>query len=101
GIRDDLVTGVQTCALPISSIGRFEQDGKTVYVNMTDAHVPSSLAGTVIAVLGLNNAGRMSTPIRKQMVSSVGTPAVHFYPPQGRSEEHTSELQSSDHLVFR
>ena len=66
-----------------TSIGRFEQDGKTVYVNMTDAQVPSSLAGTVIAVLGLNNAGRMSTPIRKQTVSSVGTPAVHFYPPQG------------------
>jgi pseudomonalisin len=76
-------TAAQLASAFNTTMGEFQQGGKTIYVNMTDAQVPSSLAGTVIAVLGLNNAGRMSPPIRKQTVSSVVTPAVHFYPPQG------------------
>src|SRR5258708_12617505 len=59
GIRDDLVTGVQTCALPI-------------------------LAGYQ----------RWAYTPRPQR----GRRANRRY---GRSEEHTSELQSPDHLVCR
>jgi len=64
-----------------TSIGQFSQNGSTVYANLTAAQVPSSLAGTVIAVLGLNNAGRMAPPVHVQ--TAVVTPAVHFYTPQG------------------
>ena len=63
-------------------IGQFVQNGVPVYANLTDAQVPSSLAGTVVAVLGLNNAGRMTTPVHKQ-AGTAATPAVHFYTPQG------------------
>ena len=65
-----------------TTIGQFLQNGVPVFANLTDAQVPSSLAGTVVAVLGLNNAGRMTTPIHKQAVTAA-TPAVHFYTPQG------------------
>src|SRR5690348_6628981 len=66
-----------------TSIGQYQQNGTTVFANLTVAQVPSSLAGTVIAVLGLNNAARMAPPIHTEAASSVSTPAVHFYPPQG------------------
>jgi pseudomonalisin len=36
-----------------------------------------------VAVLGLNNAARMTTPIHTQPSATVSTPAVHFYTPQG------------------
>src|SRR5258708_12823746 len=58
GIRDDLVTGVQTCALPIS---------------------------------------RITTTLR----SLTRTPTTLTTCTDVRSEEHTSELQSPDHLVCR
>ncbi len=44
----------------------FEQyilNGSTVYANTKPAQVPSSLNGTVLAVLGLNTVSRMSTPL--------------------------------------
>jgi xanthomonalisin len=44
------VTSAFNAALVNYSIG-----GKTVYVNTSDAQVPASLAGIVVAVLGLNN----------------------------------------------
>ncbi len=54
---------------------------RTVYANTADAQVPSALGGTVAAVLGLNNASRLSTPLHhnpatltKQSLASV--PAV-------------------------
>src|SRR5260364_27422 len=61
GIRDDLVTGVQTCALPISERG-----------------------GALIR--RFDEAGLQQHRARQQ---------------RQRSEEHTSELQSPDHLVCR
>src|SRR5258708_9797640 len=59
GIRDDLVTGVQTCALPISGRCRRPWTRPT-------------------------GCGSRAAPV-----------------PRARSEEHTSELQSPDHLVCR
>lgn len=73
-------TVAQVAAAFHTSFGQFSQNGSTVYANLTGAQVPSSLAGTVVAVLGLNNAGRMA-PIHTQ--AAVSTPAVHFYTPQG------------------
>lgn len=66
-----------------TSIVQFEQNNRIVYANLTAAQVPSSLGATVLAVLGLNNAGIMTTPIQTQAASSVTLPSVHFYPPQG------------------
>ena len=67
-----------------TSIIQFQQNGRTVYANLTDAHVPSALGGSVAAVLGLNNAGRMAPPMHKQApASTLSLPAVHFYTPQG------------------
>jgi len=74
-------TVAQVSAAFHTSIGQFSQNGSTVYANLTAAQAPSSLAGTVIAVLGLNNAGRMAPPVHVQ--TAVVTPAVHFYTPQG------------------
>ncbi len=40
----------------------YQIDNKPVYANLSAAEVPASLGGIVAAVLGLNNAGVMSTP---------------------------------------
>jgi pseudomonalisin len=73
-------SAAQVSAAFNASIGQFLQNGSTVYANLSDAQVPSSLGSTVVAVLGLNNAGRMAPPTQKQAVTP---PAVHFYTPQG------------------
>src|SRR5260363_462269 len=59
-IRDDLVTGVQTCALPIFGRSRDRLNMLLKIINI-----------------------------------------VHGWFSSNRSEEHTSELQSPDHLVCR
>ena len=66
-----------------TSIAQFQQDGRKVYANLTDAQVPAPLGSTVAAVLGLNNTGRMAPPTHKQAPPSLSIPAVHFYTPQG------------------
>src|SRR5947208_10383930 len=68
GIRDDLVTGVQTCALPIW------------LKNPTVVRDKAALEVFPIRPVGVREA------IQKALT---------------RSEEHTSELQSPDHLVCR
>src|SRR5258708_23166928 len=90
GIRDDLVTGVQTCALPILPSGVthlipgpkgiggravFSKDGKTLLLRRD----PSSLETIDV------ETGKI----------------IEHYDGGNRSEEHTSELQSPDHLVCR
>src|SRR5207244_5124273 len=87
GIRDDLVTGVQTCALPISLVE------PPVFASSAAARTPYS---------GWDGRGRgdlCPDPCRRPC----GRPdhAGAQIGPQGRSEEHTSELQSPDHLVCR
>src|SRR2546422_3675406 len=73
GIRDVAVTGVQTCALPISSA-----------LTATDDCVRLRLVC------------RASVQLRQPQFHC-GTPP----PAAERSEEHTSELQSRLHLVCR
>src|SRR5258708_12384835 len=89
GIRDDLVTGVQTCALPISSPRRCAPRASRRTTGR-ESWKPSA-----------RNAGVMKRcrSRRVSMASHRNAPrpaSLHH-----RSEEHTSELQSPDHLVCR
>src|SRR5256885_2465098 len=88
GIRDYKVTGVQTCALPISGQGGGHVDG--------DGRRPD-------AVLGVQEQDHVPGCPRDR---GLGGPAVeHRLDPaqehRQRSEEHTSELQSPCNLVCR
>jgi pseudomonalisin len=65
-----------------TQIGQFQQNGATIFANLTDAQVPSSLAGIVGAVLGLNNVPMHPSPHKQQSSASTGIPAVNFYTPQ-------------------
>src|SRR2546426_5748445 len=77
GIRDYKVTGVQTCALPIS--------GTTFGTRVGSSAVRGSCTRTSIrATRPMGGPGRCCS----------GSPAT-------RSEEHTSELQSPCNLVCR
>src|SRR5690606_39729920 len=78
GIRDFHVTGVQTCALPIS-IALFFRSAPAYWTGML-------AIGLLSYKFNLFPAGR---------IRSVGYEAVT------RSEEHTSELQSRENLVCR
>src|SRR5579872_761144 len=63
-----------------TSLINFSQNGATVFANIQDAQVPSSLSGTVLAVLGLNNLVAMRSDIHKTTVPctlpNCPTPAV-------------------------
>src|SRR2546425_5829347 len=86
GIRDKLVTGVQTCALPISC----PRDPRS-------ARRAAALARSAGRVAGRgqdpDDAGRRATRQQRRWVMRADT--------QTRSEEHTSELQSLAYLVCR
>src|SRR5207244_5094062 len=92
GIRADLVTGVQACALPISR----------------RCAVPASRSRPCTRS---SSSTRRSAAFRAPIFSrALGTEPAPLEPCNtvllgsyrlGRSEEHTSELQSPDHLVCR
>src|SRR5690348_17514098 len=81
GIRDGRVTGVQTCALPIS---------------IPRASGPGSREGAVEPVVRRPEASTRPEPGREQVYRA----PVDRHRSE-RSEEHTSELQSPVHLVCR
>jgi subtilase family serine protease len=54
-----------------TSLFRFNQKGKEVFVNTTPAQVPQALGGIVLSVLGLNDV-QMTTPITKCDVAIKG-----------------------------
>src|SRR5438105_11916837 len=86
GIRDPLVTGVQTCALPICSTSHEPQDPlHDESVNRINREVTRSALGGVSATT--------------TMAPKKFNPARSLKP--GRSEEQTSELQSRVDLVCR
>lgn len=71
-----------------TAVERYRQNGRVVYANRTVASVPTALAGSVGAVVGLNDAGVMrvhpavaTDPPTSCEVSGVGVPCV--YAPQG------------------
>src|SRR5207253_7345635 len=93
GIRDGHVTGVQTCALPISRCADL------LSREARPAGGPDSGLHALLAGARLEPRPRLDVdPVRGPARSRLGAP-----PPAAvaRSEEHTSELQSRGHLVCR
>src|SRR3989440_7028012 len=86
GIRDLIVTGVQTCALPISP---------------GPAHAHGAVAGAVHLRGGAPHVARRRGR-RPSAGRLPGRPAARVRRSRpARSEEHTSELQSRSDLVCR
>src|SRR5205823_10716196 len=85
GIRDKLVTGVQTCALPISSSRRARRRSSPP----REARSSSARRPCARSSRGTRARSRCSRP----------SPPRRLLP--RRSEEHTSELQSLAYLVCR
>src|SRR2546422_8145035 len=82
GIRDVAVTGVQTCALPISS------------------SAPGRTCRTACRWSGWRPTTR-SRPTSSAAKGPVSPTSMDTATSTSRSEEHTSELQSRLHLVCR
>ena len=121
GIRDVAVTGVQTCALPISTTATKtpRNNNNTMptphhtipyHVNHTTPKTPKKLHITTSYQNNTNNALHQSTTPHtttkhQQHITSHHITSRHitsqYTPSQHRSEEHTSELQSRLHLVCR
>src|SRR5207244_7101432 len=100
GIRDDLVTGVQTCALPIYDTAN------VVATSISTRALPPRVAvgfASVLNFVGAFLSLAVAATVAKGIVDPGGvTLTVVFAGLVGaRSEEHTSELQSPDHLVCR
>src|SRR5690606_40654190 len=98
GIRDFHVTGVQTCALPISG------EGGQADIGAGSVGAGSHGAG---GVAGSGNAGLLlHQKVRGHMLDGLETAdgtaeLVAVADIVHRSEEHTSELQSRENLVCR
>src|SRR5688572_31234205 len=94
GIRDLTVTGVQTCALPISIV---LGDSHTRFLD----RAASNTGGTVVS------ATRTSvTSALARLLADINSRYLVVYQSKSksrgwRSEEHTSELQSQSNLVCR
>src|SRR2546425_1551444 len=86
GIRDKLVTGVQTCALPIST---YIQE-PPFFIDLAPEPAPLCDIVDAHALLVLGDS------ITTDHISPAGS-----IPADSRSEEHTSELQSLAYLVCR
>src|SRR5947208_11267113 len=96
GIRDDLVTGVQTCALPISELGpatlNFDWLSREGSEHERRDHTVGPHTGPIGCPQTKYDCCRetlLPIALGNQIASEL------------RSEEHTSELQSPDHLVCR
>src|SRR3546814_10378830 len=95
--RCALVTGVQTCALPIYSRDRrkHRRKYKTAIVIQVSYTRPLELAISVPE--NVNSCTDMRETIEESLMSEINCPAsggAIFWIACGRSEEHTSELQS-------
>src|SRR2546429_4940627 len=88
GIRDVAVTGVQTCALPISHASRNQR---------ARHHGTESFHGK----RAVDWQPKVSRCIFRTRVSCRVGQCFFQFAKSGRSEEHTSELQSRLHLVCR
>src|SRR5699024_11700544 len=99
GIRDRNVTGVQTCALPISQADRHRLIDLTadspVWAEAT-AEFSRSFDSPAALIAGLRSIGPVSVDVSAMPQLSAGEAQL-----VDRSEEHTSELQSRFDLVCR
>src|SRR5207244_6807028 len=101
GIRDDLVTGVQTCALPIcegEAGARPEPSGES-----RSDFGRGQLARNERARTAGGRSRRDSGEERERTGpdADTGEDVLSGAGREPRSEEHTSELQSPDQLVCR
>src|SRR3546814_3710710 len=114
-----LVTGVQTCALPISTLGR-DNEAIDIYRRMTTLYpeLPepwNNLAAQYVKqgklsmaqdalkmaltadpeyAAARNNMGRVQLMLANQSFDRASQPGIKDTGGKARSEEHTSELQS-------
>src|SRR5690625_6585576 len=86
GIRDGHVTGVQTCALPIWTIAGGCGVEEAIRIFKEHENLISGL---------------VRLPVIQDKYPEFGEGVVKSLGAWGRSEEHTSELQSRGHLVCR
>src|SRR5207244_6009322 len=91
GIRDDLVTGVQTCALPISIPGDVAECGVWRGRSLVAMGLYLQQQGSRKTIFGFDSFQGFDASVQHDLLLG-GTDV--------RSEEHTSELQSPD-LVCR
>src|SRR2546430_7344903 len=95
GIRDLTVTGVQTCALPISHRGGVVRD-----LRRAAARRSAAVRGRVARRRGRDRVlGELPRPLLRAHGAPVA--ARWHWTGAARSEEHTSELQSQSNLVCR
>src|SRR5256885_12184118 len=103
GIRDYKVTGVQTCALPISE-GPARLGPQRLRERAGPARATARGALVQLLHLGLQGAARV---VERLLARGQGVHRAHgpgrsvqarLPPGHGRSEEHTSELQSPCNL---
>src|SRR2546425_7251813 len=88
GIRDKLVTGVQTCALPICpGLGDPDHELRVVVAEDLERQRPAQLAE--------------ERPVHLEDTAGWLPSGAHVLRGRARSEEHTSELQSLAYLVCR
>src|SRR5689334_23773819 len=94
GIRVGTVTGVQTCALPISSLAGAFASSAWIRGVTASGDTTAQRAGSASNPVGIGR--RLTTPHMKPSLKFSDCACLVF-----RSEEHTSELQSQFHLVCR
>ncbi|HEV2879009.1 MAG TPA: protease pro-enzyme activation domain-containing protein, partial [Candidatus Eremiobacteraceae bacterium] len=64
-----------------TSFGVYNVKGRLAYANATPAYVPAQFAGTVLAVLGLNNAYQMTPALRRSARVAPMTAGPRATPP--------------------
>src|SRR5207244_9958597 len=100
GIRDDLVTGVQTCALPICTKDLAAAVlSENFQVTKTEGNLNNHI-GVPLTLLRARSSDQIGVFEMGMNHSGEIAPLAAMAAPE-RSEEHTSELQSPDHLVCR
>ncbi len=71
-----------------TSLSQYSLNGATVFANSSDAQVPASLSGTVLAVLGLNNIARLHSDLAHL---NTGPQTVPCTPPQCPTPDVSNE----------
>ena len=117
GIRDRLVTGVQTCALPILNITFAHPSDPSLYPSLHVSNKKYNNGSSVFSaslspdgeycyvstvnVTEVNTQNCNDISILKAAEDSTLKVTVYADGDYSRSEEHTSELQSQAYLVCR
>ncbi len=71
-----------------TSLSQYSLNGATVFANSSDAQVPASLSGAVLAVLGLNNIARLHSDLAHL---NTGRQTVPCTPPQCPTPDVSNE----------